>query len=74
MRWNVSSRCALIGFAGAGREWGKKTDFGEASTSWAEGGGFRYLLARRLGLYAGIDYGHSQYDNAFYLQVGNAWR
>mgnify|MGYP003500478953 CR=1 FL=1 len=36
--------------------------------------GFRYLIARRLGLYAGIDVAKSTVDQAFYIQVGNGWR
>jgi hypothetical protein len=54
-RWNVTPRWALIGFAGAGRAWGRRDDFDEAGTEVAKGVGFRYLIARRLKLYAGLD-------------------
>jgi hypothetical protein len=64
----------LIGFAGGGRAWGSRDTFGEAPSAAAGGVGFRYLLARRLGLYAGLDYAHSNYDHAFYIQIGSAWR
>ena len=70
-RWNVTPRWALIGFIGAGRAWG--TGPSDADTV-ARGVGFRYLIARRLGLYAGIDYARSTQDDAIYLQVGSAWR
>jgi hypothetical protein len=75
LRWNVTSRWSAIGFLGAGRAWGEHDDFGDASTRVAKGGGFRYLIARRLGLYIGADYGWGpDDDDAFYLQVGNGWR
>jgi outer membrane protein assembly factor BamA len=74
LRWNVTPRWALIGFAGAARAWGTRDGFGEAPTAVSKGAGFRYLIARRLGLYVGIDVAKSNYDHAFYIQVGNAWR
>ena len=37
------------------------------------GGGFRYLVARRLGLKAGIDIARGPEEWAFYIQVGSAW-
>ncbi|KDP84514.1 hypothetical protein CF70_018925 [Cupriavidus sp. SK-3] len=42
-------------------------------TEPAIGGGFRYLIARRLGVSTGIDVAHSRDQNAFYVQVGSAW-
>jgi hypothetical protein len=74
VRWNATPRWALIGYIGAGRAWGSNDDFGEAGTEVAKGGGFRYLIARRLGLYVGMDYGWGPDDDAIYLQVGSAWR
>ena len=73
-RWNVTPRWAVIGFFGAGRAWGRRDDFDEADTEVAKGAGFRYLIARRLKLYAGLDYGWGPDDEAFYIQVGSAWR
>ncbi len=74
LRWNVTPRWALIGFAGAGRAWGTNTGFADGTKAASVGAGFRYLMARRLGLYVGLDIAKSNYDNAFYIQVGNAWR
>jgi hypothetical protein len=74
LRWNLTPRWALLGFGGAGRAWGRTLDFNEASTHPAGGLGFRYLVARALGLYAGIDWAWSQGQNAYYIQVGSAWR
>jgi hypothetical protein len=74
LRWNLTPRWALVGFIGAGRAWGMHEGFGDAPTAVGKGAGFRYLIARRLGLYVGLDYAKSQYDHAIYIQVGNAWR
>jgi hypothetical protein len=37
------------------------------------GAGFRYLIARRLGLQAGVDVAFGPDDPAIYLQIGHAW-
>ncbi len=74
MRWNVDARWAAVAFIGAGRAWGSRESFGEASTAVAHGVGFRYLIARRLGLYAGVDVAHGPEGGAWYIQVGSAWR
>ena len=41
--------------------------------AFAKGVGFRYLIARRFGLHAGIDVACGPEENAIYFQVGNAW-
>lgn len=74
LRWNVTRRWAALGFAGAGRAWGQRLSFDDASTRTTRGVGFRYLIASALGLYAGVDWAWSHDDHAWYLQVGSAWR
>ena len=37
------------------------------------GVGFRYLLARRLGLAAGFDLARGPEETTIYLTFGNAW-
>jgi len=74
LRWNLDARWAVIGFLGAGRAWGRFEDFDQAASAVAKGAGFRYLLARKLGLYAGIDYAWGPDEQTFYIQVGSAWR
>ena len=46
VRWNITPRWALVGFAGTG-----KAD--ESASAW--GLGVRRLVARRLGIYMGVD-------------------
>jgi hypothetical protein len=73
LRWNVTPRWALIGFLGGGRAWGAER-FAEANGIVAYGAGLRYLIARRLGIYMGLDVARGPEETAFYLQVGSAWR
>ena len=74
LRWNVTPRWALVGFVGAGRAFGRTGDFSDADTVVARGAGIRYLLARKLGLYGGIDVARGPEEDAFYIQIGSAWR
>lgn len=74
IRWNVTPRWSLLAFSGVGKAYGRWNDFSDAATVVSVGGGFRYLIARKLGLAVGIDVAHSRDQNAFYVQVGSAWR
>ena len=72
-RWNVNERWALIFFGGVGRTADSLSDFRNSEDRWAGGTGFRYLIARVLGMYTGIDIARGPEDWAFYIQVGSAW-
>jgi hypothetical protein len=74
VRWNLDSRWALVGFAGVGKAYGRRQSWSESDTVAAGGVGFRYLVARKLNLYAGLDVARGPEDTAVYLQVGSAWR
>jgi hypothetical protein len=74
LRWNVDPRWAAIFFLGGGRAWGTDTDFADGTGTFSKGVGFRYQLARRLGLWAGVDWAWSTQDHGWYLQVGSAWK
>jgi len=73
LRYDVDERYSIVGFVGAGKAWGRDT-FSDATTPVGGGAGFRYLIARRLGLYVGMDYAKSTVGDAIYIQVGSAWR
>ncbi|WP_301542609.1 BamA/TamA family outer membrane protein [Cupriavidus basilensis] len=73
LRWKMTPRWSLLGFTGAGKAYGKWHSFSDAATVYSVGAGFRYLIARKLGLSIGIDVAHSKDQNAFYVQVGSAW-
>jgi hypothetical protein len=74
LRWNVTSRWALVGFGGVGRAWGRSTNFNDAPDEASKGVGFRYQIARRLGLYVGADVAWGPEEMAWYIQAGSAWR
>jgi hypothetical protein len=74
VRWSVTPRWAAIGFIGAGRAWGRDAGFGDAATVVTKGVGFRYLLARQLGLWTGLDFANGPEGGAAYIQIGSAWR
>ena len=73
-RYYVTPRWIVLGFGGAGRAWGRRLAFDDADTQVTKGVGFRYLLARRLGLAAGIDVAWGPEKAAWYLSMGNSWR
>ena len=74
VRWDFTSRWAAIGFIGAGRAWGRNTAFGDVGSAVSKGVGARYLIARKLGLWVGVDYARGPEGNTGYIQVGSAWR
>ena len=74
LRWRAAPRWTLLGFGGAGRDWGRRTGFSDAPSETTRGVGFRYTIARKLGLDVGVDLAWGPDDRAYYLQVGSAWR
>ncbi|WP_410499421.1 glyceraldehyde-3-phosphate dehydrogenase [Chitinibacter sp. S2-10] len=74
LRWNLNSRWALVGFVGAGKAYGKRDSWDDSELVVAGGGGFRYLIASKLGLYVGADVARGPEESAVYIQVGSAWR
>jgi hypothetical protein len=65
LRWNATPRWAFVAFAGRGHA-------AESVSAW--GVGFRRLMARRLGIYMGVDVARGPEETAFYIQAGSAWR
>ena len=74
VRYYATPRWIVLGFAGAGRAWGRRASFDGTDTQSSAGVGFRYVVARRLGLAIGLDVARGPEKTAYYLQVGNSWR
>jgi hypothetical protein len=72
VRWDFTPRWSAIGFVGAGAANSDRGN-GEDETIISKGLGFRYLVARRFGMRAGIDVAWGPEDVAWYIQVGSAW-
>jgi outer membrane translocation and assembly module TamA len=73
LRYNLTHRWAIVGFGGVGQAVSNMSEFGHVPTRWGVGGGFRYLTARKLGMYAGVDVARGPEEWAVYLQVGTGW-
>jgi len=73
MRWDVTRRWSLVGFAGSGWAAHSIEDFPDSTARIAGGTGIRYLIARGFRLRTGFDIAWGPEDTAFYLTVGNAW-
>jgi len=87
LRWEFVDRWNLVFFGGAGKVYGdeirlepgtgiikENLSFQDAPTHPAGGVGFRYELARKFGLWSGLDFATSEEnDFAFYITIGSAW-
>jgi hypothetical protein len=73
LRWEFVPRWSVLAFAGVGQSWQGDTILGSDETAVSGGAGFRYLLARKLGLLSGVDVARGPEEWAFYIQVGQAW-
>jgi hypothetical protein len=73
LRWQFHGRWSVVAFGGAGTTRTDGKQFTATQNVGAGGVGFRYELARKFGLHAGIDVAHSPGTTAVYFVVGNAW-
>ena len=72
--YNVYRRWTLLGFFGGGKAFSDFGDFGQANWAYTVGTGFRYKIARLLGVDMGADFawGNGE-DFAFYIVFGTSW-
>jgi hypothetical protein len=74
MTWQLDRRWALLAFGGIGAtDAGSRRIFDNSGPVVAGGAGFRYRLARKVGLDAGVDFAYGPGGFVFYLQFGHAW-
>ena len=72
-RWRFYGRWSVVAFGGGGTARSDRDIFAATQNVGSGGMGFRYELARKFGLDAGIDVAHSPGTTAVYFVVGNAW-
>ena len=69
-RWQLGERWGLVPFVGVGATTDALNTVGDTKRRWAGGMGFRYLIARKMRLWAGADVARGPEDWALYFQVG----
>ena len=72
-RYKINDRWSVLAFTGTGRAARELDELSSADKAYNYGAGFRYLLARKMGLGAGIDIARGPEDTVGYLTVGSAW-
>ena len=72
-RWQFLGRWSVVAFGGAGATRTNRQASVVKQSVGSGGFGFRYELASKFGMHAGIDVAHSPGTTALYFVVGNAW-
>lgn len=72
-RWKLDKRWSVLGFYGTGRAAKHFDTLDDAERASSYGAGFRYLVARKLGLAIGADIAKGSEDTILYLAFGNSW-
>lgn len=73
LRWQFYERWSLVGFGGGGAAWNESGALEAVQKVVSGGAGFRYELARKYGIHAGLDVAFSRDTTAVYIQIGGAW-
>jgi len=71
--YDVRPRWTILGFVGGGRAADSVSELGSASTRTAYGAGFRYLIAKKLGMRVGLEVAKGPEGTYVYLVMGSAW-
>lgn len=71
--WKLNHRWTIVAFTGVGTTADEINNLSNNDNYWAGGLGFRYLIARVLGLQTGIDVAIGPEQAAIYITMGNAW-
>ncbi len=72
-RYDFNLRWSAIAFSGLAKALSGQQSFGAADWIYNYGGGFRYLMARKFKMRAGVDIALSNQDLGYYLVVGSYW-
>lgn len=71
--WGLTSRWTVAIFAGAAKTTTIEDFAAKGETVAAGGAGFRYRIARKLGMQLGVDVARGPEETSVYLTVGSAW-
>jgi len=72
-RWKLDERWSILAFGGLGRAALEFDSLSDAEDAYNYGAGFRYLIARKLGLAMGLDIARGPEETSGYITVGGAW-
>ncbi|WP_340112711.1 BamA/TamA family outer membrane protein [Maribellus mangrovi] len=74
-RYNFYRRWSVVGFTGVGKAFKDASTFNDIDFTYTVGSGFRYKLARMMGIHTGLDFamGNGK-DFAFYVVFGSSWQ
>lgn len=73
LTFGITPRWFILGFGGVAQAGKTFDEFTESSIKYNYGTGFRYHIARELGINMGMDFAWGPDDWAFYFQFGSAW-
>lgn len=73
IKQNIYKRWDAVLFTGIGTAYETAKEFQDGESAYSLGTGFRYLIARKLGLQMGLDIAKSNQDYAFKVVFGNSW-
>ena len=71
--YNLTPRWSVVGFAGMGTAFNNLEEMQAGDLAWNAGTGFRYMIARMLGLKMGLDVARGPEDWAVYVVFGTSW-
>ena len=72
-KWQAFNRWSMIGFVGSGRAAESFDTLDNTPGRHTFGAGFRYFIARKFGMHAGVDVARGPEDTYVYIQIGSAW-
>lgn len=72
-RYNFYKRWSVIMFTGIGKAFEKGENTASTEIVWNVGTGFRYLIARKLGLQMGLDVARGPEQFGYYVVFGYSW-
>jgi hypothetical protein len=73
-RFAVTKRWSLMAFGGLGKAFNDWSEFGDSKLIYTYGTGFRYMMARKLGLHMGADVAFGPNgDWGYYIVFGSSW-
>lgn len=73
LSYDIDDRWTILGFVGAGTAFNHDESIRKSQIHYTRGGGFRYLIARQLGMRVGIDVAKGPEEWTTYIQFGSAW-